>query len=77
MKIEQTNTLEDLKKLTKQEFHKLWFIDALTDRQMAKKFGTTVDEVRAKRKELGLNMLNCGMLYVAGGKQFKQKRTKY
>jgi hypothetical protein len=37
MRITQTNTLEDLNKLTRPEFHKLWFIDALTEKQIAKK----------------------------------------
>ena len=39
MRITQTNTPEDFQKLKKHELHKLWFHDALTDKQIAKKFG--------------------------------------
>jgi hypothetical protein len=73
MRITQTNTLEDLNKLTRPEFHKLWFIDALTEKQIAKKFGTTKEEVRRKRKELGLNWWNCAVLYISGGPKYKGK----
>lgn len=72
-KIEQTRTPEDLQKLTLKEFHRLWFIDAMTDRQMAKMFGVTRKDVKKRRKELKLNMLRAGMLYVYGGPTFKEK----
>lgn len=71
MRVEQTGNLDDLNKLSRVEFHKIWFIDALTDGQMAKKFGTTKQEVKRKRKELGLNWFNSAFLYLAGGSKYK------
>lgn len=73
--MEQTHTLDDLNKLTLIEFHKYWFIDALTDKQMAEKFGTNKKEVKRRRKELGLTYLNGAMLRVAGGTKYQQKPT--
>lgn len=76
MKIACTRSPEDLQKLDRVEFHKIWFIDALTDRQMAKMFGVTTKEVKAKRKELGLNWFNSAVLYITGGSKYKGGNVK-
>lgn len=70
MKITQTNTPDEFKKLTRPELHKLWFRDALTDGQIAKKFGVTKQEVKQKRKELNLHMFNSAISYLMGGKKY-------
>lgn len=75
MRMEQRHTLDDLKHLTREEFHKYWFIDALSDKEMADIFGTTKQEVRKRRKELNLTYMNSAMLYIAGGAKFKSKAT--
>lgn len=72
MKITQTNTPEEFNELTRAEFHKLWFRDALTDKQMAIKFGVTKKEVKQKRKELNLNAWNSAVLYLSGGSQYRK-----
>lgn len=72
MKIVQTNTPEDLAKLSRAEFHKLWFKDALTERQIAKKFGVTKEEVHARRKELNLTWLNSALLSMMGGNRYNR-----
>ncbi|MBO5389162.1 MAG: hypothetical protein J6A59_13715 [Lachnospiraceae bacterium] len=74
MRITQTNTPEDFQKLKKHELHKLWFHDALTDKQIAKKFGITKQDVKQKRKEFNLNMLNSAMLSVAGSPLYKKHK---
>lgn len=72
MKITPQYTLEDLQKLDLQQFHKLWIQDCLTDRQIAKMYNTTKQEVKKKRKELKLNMFNGVLLSVAGGSRYKK-----
>ena len=74
--IKQTHTLKDLNNLDKVQFHQLWFNEALTDRQIAKKFGATVKDVKTKRKELGLNWFNCAFLYVGNKEKFKNDKSK-
>lgn len=74
MKITQTNTPEEFSKLSRPDFHQLWFNEALTDRQIAKKFGVDVAEVKRKRKALGLNWFNSAMLFLAGGNLYKDDR---
>lgn len=87
MRMEQTHTLDDLNKLKREEFFKYWFVDALTNKEMAEKFGATVEDVKRRRKELNLTYMGCGMLRVAGGpkytgikptpkKQYKLKRKE-
>lgn len=73
MRVEQTGTLEDLNKLTRDQFHQLWFIESYTDGMIAKKFGTTRKEVKRKRKELRLNWFNSAVLYIAGGTRYHKK----
>lgn len=74
MRIEPLYTEKDLKKLNRQQFHQKWFNEALTDRQMAKLYNTTVKVVKQKRKELGLNWFNSAFLYICGGTQYKDNR---
>lgn len=74
MKIEQKYTEKDFNKLTQAEFHNLWFVRAYTEKQIAKMYGVTKEQVHKKRKELKLGWFNSGMLYVAGGKSFKGKK---
>lgn len=74
MRVVQSKSKEDLERLTRAQFHQLWFNDAMTDSQMAVMFNTDKYTVKAKRKQLGLNMFNCGMLRVMGGKQFQDDK---
>ena len=74
MKIESLYSDNDLLRLTRQQFHQKWFNEALTDRQMAKMYNTTVKIVKQKRKELGLNWWNSAFLYICGGTQYKDDR---
>lgn len=72
MKITQTNTPEEFRKLNRKEFHKLWFRDALTDKQIAVKYGITKEEVKQRRKELNLNMWNSAVLFIMGGAGYRK-----
>lgn len=74
MKITQTSTPEEFSKLTRPDFHQLWFNEALTDKQMAKMFRVDVAEVKRKRKALGLNWFSSAMLFLAGGNLYKDNR---
>lgn len=70
MKVTQTKTPEDFEKITKTEMYKLWFGERLldtplTDKQIGIMYGVSKEEVKAKRKELGLNWLGCGFMYLA------------
>ena len=74
IKIDSLYSENDLLRLTRQQFHQKWFNEALTDRQMAKLYNTTVKVVKQKRKELGLNWFNSAFLYICGGTQYKDNR---
>lgn len=79
MKIEQTYTPEDFDKITRVEFYRLWFGASLRDTpltlgQIAKMYGVDRKTVKAKKKELGLTWLNCGLMYVAGGSKYREKK---
>lgn len=76
MKVEQTNTREDFEKLDLVGLHDIWFNQALTDKQVAKKFGITKEEVKEKRKKFGLNFWSGAMLYVGGGEKYKGSKRK-
>jgi hypothetical protein len=72
-KVEQTKTPEDFQRLTLQQYHKLWFCYAMSDKQMADMFGVTKKDVKEKRKRLGLTLFKAGMLYVYGGPKYREK----
>lgn len=62
-------TKEDFNKLTKVEMHRLWFKQALTERQIAKLYKVSREEVHKKRKiEFGLNFINSAILYLTNTK---------
>ena len=73
MKIEPVGTLDDLNKLTRPQFHELWYIRSLTDGQIAKMYNTTRQEVKRRRKELNLNWFNSAVLYMAGGTRYRNR----
>lgn len=77
-KITQTKTPEDFKKITRNEFYRLWFgaswkDNPLTLSQIAKMYGVDKATVKAKKKELGLTWLNCGIMFVTGGQKYRDK----
>ena len=74
MKITQTNTPKDFNKLNRAQLHQIWFHDALTDGQIAKKFGVTKKDVKDKRKELGISWINGAVLALMGGKQYENDK---
>lgn len=76
MKIKQERTPEEFQKIDIVEFHRLWYIKALTDKQIAILYGVTKEEVKEKRKEFKLNALNCAVMYLAGGDKYKGKDIK-
>lgn len=63
---------EDFYKLSRQELYKEWFIEALTDKQIAKRYGITKKEVKARRKELNIGWLNSALLKIAGGEKYRK-----
>ena len=65
---------EDFYKLDKKQFYQVWFIEALTDRQIAKRYNVSLKEVKSKRKEFGLNWWNCAVLWWVGGKDYKHSK---
>jgi len=71
--VQQSLSEKDLKKLTREQFHEKWFIEALTDRQIAKMYNTDTKTVRQFRKELKLNWLNSAILYLMGGDRYRKK----
>ena len=73
MKIKQVHSPEELNKITKEEYYKIYYLRALSDRQIAKMYGVKTKDARDKRKELKLNLLNCAFLYLAGGPKYKRK----
>lgn len=79
-KIEQTRTPEDFTKISRAELYKLWFgarlsDSPLTDRQIAKMYGVTKEEVKAKRKKLKIGWLSCGFMYVTSGDKYKNPKS--
>lgn len=74
MKIEPLYTEQDFLKLTLPELHQTWFNEALTDRQIAKLYRTTKNVVRARRKELHLNVINAAFLSLIGGYKYADDR---
>ena len=78
-KITQTKTPEDFEKITRVEFYNLWFGASWKDNpmslgQIAKMYGEDKKTVKAKKKELGLTWLNCGIMFVAGGNKYRNKK---
>lgn len=62
-------TKEDFNKLTKVEMHRLWFKQAMTEKQIAKLYNVSRKEVHDKRKiEFGLNFINSAILYLTNTK---------
>jgi uncharacterized protein YjcR len=86
-KVTQTKTPEEFDKITRVEFYRLWFGATWKDtpytfKQIATMYGVDVATVKAKKKELGLTWLKCGVMFMAGGdkykdpKQLEEKRRK-
>lgn len=78
-KITQTKTPKDFEKITRVEFYNLWFGASWKDTpmslgQIAKMYGVDKKTVKAKKKELGLTWLNCGIMFVAGGSKYRSKK---
>lgn len=79
--VKQTRTPEEFKEITKEEFHKLWYLKAMTMGQIGKMYGVTRKEVNAKRKEFKLTTLGCAVLYKFGDERWRdpeqeEKRLK-
>lgn len=79
VKITQTKTPKDFEKITRVEFYNLWFGASWKDNpmslgQIAKMYGVDKKTVKAKKKELGLTWLNCGIMFVAGGNKYRNKK---
>ena len=75
MKIEPLYTEQDFLKLTLPQLHQIWFNEALTDGQIAKLYRTTKNVVRARRKELHLNVINAAFLSLTGGDKYADDRA--
>lgn len=78
-KVTQTKTPKDFEKITRVEFYNLWFGASWKDNpmslgQIAKMYGVDRKTVKAKKKELGLTWLSCGIMFVAGGDKYKSKK---
>lgn len=78
-KVTQTKTPKDFEKITRVEFYNLWFGASWKDNpmslgQIAKMYGVDRKTVKAKKKELGLTWLSCGIMFVAGGDRYKSKK---
>jgi hypothetical protein len=78
-KVVQTKTPEDFEKITRVEFYRLWFGATMKDtpytfKQIATMYGVDVKTVKAKKKELGLTWLQCGVMYLAGGDKYKDPK---
>lgn len=78
-KITQTKTPKDFEKITRIEFYNLWFGASWKDNpmslgQIAKMYGVDKKTVKAKKKELGLTWLNCGIMFVAGGNKYRNNK---
>ena len=55
--------------LNRVDMHRLWFIEAKTEKKIAKMYGVTRQEVHDKRKnEFRLTFLNSAMLYLTNPK---------
>lgn len=67
--MKQKYTREDFEKLTRVEMHRLWCIKAYTERQIAKMYGVTRQEVHEKRKnEFRLGWVNSCILHMMNPK---------
>lgn len=78
-KVVQTKTPEEFEKITRVEFYRLWFGATMKDNpmtlgQIARMYGVDKKTVKAKKKELGLTWLGCGIMFVAGGDKYKDKK---
>lgn len=76
IKIRQIKTPDEFEKIKRAELHRLWFNQAMTDKQIATMYGVDKKTVRAKRKELNIKWLNSGVLSVAGRPEYKEKQTR-
>lgn len=74
MKITQTKTPEDFKNIKKKELYQLWYIESYTDKQVAKMYGVTAEEVKNKRADFDLTMWKASWLFMLGGEQWKDAR---
>lgn len=77
-KITQTKTPEDFEKITRVELYNLCFGASWKDQplslgQIAKMYGVDKKTVKAKKKELKLGWITCGVLFVAGGPKYRDK----
>lgn len=70
-RIKQEKTPEEFEKITKKEFHNLWYNRALTLRQIGIIYGVDRKTVNKKRKELKLTTINCALLWFYGGDTYK------
>lgn len=59
---------EDLMKLSKKEFKRLWWTEDYFDAGLAIAFDTPKKEVIARRKELGINYIGGGLSTISGHK---------
>lgn len=78
-KVIQTKTPEEFEKITRVEFYRLWFGETMKDNpmtlgQIARMYGVDKKTVKAKKKELGLTWLGCGVMFVVGGDKYKNKK---
>lgn len=76
MRIIQTKSPDDFKNIKPLELYDLWFHKALTDRQIAKMYGITKNDVKQKRKEFKYTIWRCAILSVAGGTKYKKVKEK-
>lgn len=61
-------TEEDLMKLSRKEFRRLWFTEEYFDPGLAIAFNTTKQKVKERRKELGINYIGGGLSFISGNK---------
>lgn len=69
---------ETFSKITYEEFYELYFGKSIHDnpmslKQIAKLYGVDKKVVKAKKKELHINFLNCAIMFVAGGSKYRSK----
>lgn len=73
-KIEKTRTPQDFERITRVELHRLWFKEALTDKQIATMYGVDKSIVKEKRKAFKLGWISSGILYVAGSDAYRKEK---
>lgn len=73
MKNRNVHTREEFYRLNKEQLHNIWFREAKTDRQIAKIYGVTKEEVKQRRIHYGLTYMKSAMLYLLGGEKYRDK----